>query len=73
MDKIPDLLGLIWEEAQSQLAEANITQYAVITTTPPGKRISGQLRVVRQCVKPEGLEIVIAAFPELEEGIRQQT
>lgn len=67
MKQVPNLLGYVWEDAQRLLAQANITQYVVMTTTPPGKRISGKLCVVRQCVKPEGLKIVIAAFPELEE------
>lgn len=56
----PDVVGLPWTEAQSLLQSAGLT-YQTAVTAPPQRPIgTGELRVVAQRPRPEGLLLILA-------------
>ena len=55
-----DVVGLPWTEAEPILIARGLT-YETVTTAPPNRPVgTGQLRVVAQRPRPEGLLLVLA-------------
>jgi len=65
--RIPSLIGRDLSEAQARLGEIGL-QVNISHTSPPGGAPRGPLRVVRQRLLGEGVEVVAAASIALSEG-----
>jgi|GEM_PF-1699087 len=55
-----DLVGLPWREAE-QILQARGQRYETLVTAPPNRPVGvGELRVVAQRPRPEGLLLILA-------------
>jgi hypothetical protein len=55
---IPEVVAFPLEEAQTVLAEAGVTQVLVCATSPPRGGPPGPMRIIRQRILSEGVELV---------------
>jgi beta-lactam-binding protein with PASTA domain len=65
-----DVLGLSAEEAQTRLRDAGVFEVRVTQTAPPRGAIAGEGRVVRVRMVGPAIELVVAAFPQLQGELR---
>jgi len=70
---VPDVLGYPLARAQARLAEAGCPVVRVVRTQPPGAtEAPPDVRVVRQRVVAEGVELVVAGWPPVRRQARNE-